>query len=149
MTDYVAKIEGVEINLSPDGFRRWAEHYYKCRHDFEPPDDGWSPVPYFLLCLAIELQLKAWHLETRRQKYVKDEFGHDLVASYRALDPRYQTLTAVEYATLGTASTMYESRRFQYMQPIDAMTGFSRAPRLEDLDTVAAKLIAAGAEPAK
>lgn len=49
------------FNFSPAGFRRWANQFYKCRQSFQCPD--FSPVPYFLLCRAIELQFKAVHLE--------------------------------------------------------------------------------------
>jgi hypothetical protein len=46
----------------------------------KPPK--FSILPYFLYCRAIELGLKAIHLETDKQQDVKDEYGHNLVKSY-------------------------------------------------------------------
>ena len=51
--------QGSEANLSPDAFHIYAMHYYKCKRDFTPPDNYFSPIPYFLLCRAIELEIKA------------------------------------------------------------------------------------------
>ena len=43
------------INLSPHGFRKWARQYRQCERDFRTPV-GFTPVPYFLLCRAIEFE---------------------------------------------------------------------------------------------
>ncbi len=56
MPNYVLGAESIEVNLSPDAFHRWAGHYYKCRQDFDSPH-RFSPVPYFLLCHSIELEI--------------------------------------------------------------------------------------------
>jgi hypothetical protein len=61
--DVTVDMQELKVNLSPDVFHRYAGHYYKCKQDFVCPDDGSSPVPYFLLCRAIELQIKARHLD--------------------------------------------------------------------------------------
>lgn len=63
-------VGGAHFNLSPDAFHLWATHYYKCEQDFVSPTK-FSPVPYFLLCRAIELELKARHLEGKTQKQVR------------------------------------------------------------------------------
>ena len=76
------------FNFSPAGFRRWANQFYQCRQSFQCPD--FSPVPYFLLCRAIELQFKAVHLEQLKaghpghqtQYDVKKLFNHKLIKSY-------------------------------------------------------------------
>jgi hypothetical protein len=58
-TDHVLYAHTFDMNLSPHGFRRWAQHFRACRQSFVSPDPGFSPVPYFLNCRAIELELKA------------------------------------------------------------------------------------------
>lgn len=128
------------VNLSPHGFHRWAQHYLKCERDFQAPE-GFSPVPYFLLCRAIELQLKAWHLEGRRQPEVKKDYGHNLVAAYEGLGQERKILSVDEVDTLSKANAMYMDKGFEYMSVGDAATGFSRAPNLAVLETVASKLI--------
>lgn len=94
----VIRLDPVYANISPDAFKRYASHYLKCRNDFQSPDK-FSPVPYFLLCRAIELALKARHLEHKTQKEVKKTFGHNLSEAYGALDPREKILNQSEEHT--------------------------------------------------
>jgi hypothetical protein len=139
-TQYILNAGVGFVNLSPHGFRRWAKHYLQCRRDFQAPT-GFSPVPYFLLCRAIELQLKALHLENKRQPWVKKDYGHDLMKAYSALAPEHQVLTSAELESLEKANVMYVDKGFEYMNVSDAATGFSRAPDLAVLDGIAAKVI--------
>ncbi len=139
-TDYVLKVEPMEINLSPVGFRLWARQHLQCRHDFQEPND-FSHVPYFLLCRAIELALKAEHLETMRQRQVKIDFGHDLLKSYSNLPRDMQILSQEGLGTLGAANAMYKDKGFEYFSVIDACTGFKRAPDVTILEAIAVKLL--------
>jgi hypothetical protein len=93
--------QGLNANLSPDAFHIYAMHYYKCKRDFTPPDDYFSPIPYFLLCSAIELEIKARHLKRLTQKEVKKRFRHHLLKAYKALDAQEQILSQNELAVLG------------------------------------------------
>lgn len=137
---YVLTAEAGHINLSPVGFRLWAKHYLQCKRDFQAPE-GFSPVPYFLLCRAIELQLKADHLETKRQQEVKRDFAHDLIKSYQTLDASKQILSEDQVETLKIANVMYKDKGFEYFAVMDAVTAFTRAPNLDALETIAVKLI--------
>jgi hypothetical protein len=128
------------INLSPDAFHRWATHYYKCRQDFQSPHK-FSPVPYFLLCRAVELQLKARHLQTKRQPEVKNTFGHNLMKAYGSLPSHEQILAPDELTILKQASAIYASKGFEYFNPEDALTAYKRFPDLSALDSVAKKLL--------
>jgi hypothetical protein len=132
------------VNISPDAFHRWAIHYQKCKHDFQCPHP-FSPVPYFLLCRAIELELKARHLKYATQKDVKDRFRHNLLKAYEALDPVERILNPNEERTLRDASSIYcdknEKGGFEYFNPEDALTAYKRYPDLTLLDAIASKLI--------
>ena len=140
----IVRMGVIEINLSPDAFHIYAGHYYKCKQDFKPPDDYVSPVPYFLLCRAIELEIKARHLKHRKQTEVRKDFGHHLLAAYRALDAQEQILSQSEEAVLTAADNIYATKGFEYFDPYDAATAFSRFPDLETLDTIAKKLLDLG-----
>ena len=133
-------VDFIDANLSPDAFHRWATHYQKCKKDFQC-SDRFSPVPYFLLCRAIELEIKARHLKCKKQVQVKKEFGHDLVKAYNALDPTERILNQSEEHTLRVASDIYNNKDFEYFDPQDALTGYSRFPDLTLLDSIASKLI--------
>lgn len=143
MTNQVIEVPSIEVNISPDGFHLWAQHYYKCMRDFISPN-SFSPVPYFLLCRAIELQLKAFHLKTKRQTQVKTEFGHDLMRSYSALSSGDQILSQVELDELTKANEVYSSKGFEYFAPVNALRGYSNFPDLEVLEQVCQKLLGHG-----
>jgi hypothetical protein len=133
---------GINANLAPDAFLRWANHYYQCRQSFQSPH-SFSPVPYFLLCRAIELAIKARHLTTLTQEDVKGIFGHDLLKAYMALAPAQRVLGADEERILKAASQIYAEKGFEYFDPEDALTAFRRYPQLDDLATIARKLVSA------
>jgi hypothetical protein len=142
--DVTVRMRALEVNLSPDAFHIYAGHYYKCKQDFKCPDGAFSPVPYFLLCRAIELQIKAKLLKQRKQGQVKHEFRHHLLKAYNALDAQERTLSQSELDVLAAADKIYSDKGFEYFVPEDALRGFSRYPDLKMLDTIAKKLIAAG-----
>ena len=129
------------INFSAFAFRRWALHYYKCRHDFVNPHK-FSPIPYFLLCRAIELELKARHLEKKRQPEVRRTFGHRIKSAYLALPKCERILDAEELLVLQKANSIYASKGFEYILPSDAATAYKRFPDLDALDRLAKKLLA-------
>ena len=142
--DVTVNMGAAKLHLSPDVFHRYAGHYYKCKQDFVCPDDGSSPVPYFLLCRAIELQIKAKLLKHRTQPGVKDEFGHRLLKAYKALDAQEQILSQSEVEVLTAADQIYRDKEFEYFRQSDALSGFSRFPDLDMLDIIAKKLINSG-----
>ena len=143
--NYTIKIETGHINLSPMAFRRTAEDFLDCYGSFHPTK--FSLVPYFLCARAIELALKALHLETRTQLQVKKDFGHDLKASYDALPVPNQILSSSEARVLEQTSLLYDTKvkAFEYLRPIDAAHAYNEFPVLEDLAQVATKLVSAHA----
>ncbi|TET75041.1 MAG: hypothetical protein E3J56_01365 [Candidatus Aminicenantes bacterium] len=140
MRQVIKGVGGINANLSPDAFHRWATHYYKCKQDFRSPHK-FSPVPYFLLCRAIELEIKSIHLRDKKQTEVKEDFGHDILKAYEALSEEYKILEDNEIKVLKVAKEIYCSKGFEYFNPEDALTGFSKFPDLNTLDTVVKKLI--------
>jgi len=140
MPNVTIKVGTAHVNLSPVGFRLWARDYFKCYLDFQKPGK-FSPVPFFLCCRAIELALKAKHLESKSQKEVKDLYSHDLVKSYSNLDPSQQTLLPEELDLLTAANKIYVRKDFEYLNVFDAATAYKRFPDLEKLGALAKKII--------
>ena len=118
-----------------------ARHLIKCKEDFRSPDSYFSPIPYFLLCRAIELAIKSRHLRLKRREDVKDEFGHCIFEAYSALDKNDRPLTLSQVKVLRQASPIYAGKGFEYLDPDDAMTGYKRFPRLAVLEEIAKKLV--------
>ena len=140
MTNYTIKAETGHINLSPTGFQLAARDYFKCYLDFEKPG-RFSVVPYFLCCRAIELSLKAKHLETKSRQDVKQTFRHNLIRSYKGLPSEKQNLSAEEFQLLQKANEIYNKKEFEYFSVLDAATGFERYPDLDRLADLTRKLI--------
>ncbi|WP_163831885.1 hypothetical protein [Spartinivicinus ruber] len=128
------------VNLSPDAFQLWANHYYKCKQDFQSPSK-FSPVPYFLLCRSIELTLKARHLHGDTKKAVKDKFSHNLKKCYDALKEDFKLLNKDEYKVLKFANKIYSKKGFEYFNAEHAIKGYKNYPELNKLDVIAKKLI--------
>jgi hypothetical protein len=139
--DYSLKAETGHINFSPVGFRQAAEDFLRFSEAHSPGQ--FSIVPYFLCCRAIELALKAVHLETRTQEEVKADFWHDLKASYEGLPARMWTLSEDEVELLERTSQLYKAKVFEYVSPADAGTAYSRFPPLDALTKLAKKLVTA------
>jgi hypothetical protein len=89
----------------------------------------------------LELEIKSRHLLSKSQKQVKTDYSHNLKKGYDALDSAQQILSQTELNILDNASKVYKDKGFEYFSPVDAMTGYKRFPPLNDLETVAEKLI--------
>ena len=141
MPDITIKLETGHINLSPVAFRLWAQDYYECYLSFVEKQQKFSPVPFFLCCRAIELALKAKHLETKSQNDVKDLYRHDLIKSYEALDPEQRVLSSEEFDLLRAVNGIYCSKAFEYFNVMDAGTGFQRFPDLAELNALTRRIV--------
>ena len=128
------------MNLSPLLFHEYAVQYLRCKSEFNAKTSPNSPVPYFLVCRAIELELKAKHLESKSRPEVKDTYGHNLKKAYDELPISLHVLSSQECKELQHASTIYKSKGFEYVEVYDAVTGLKAFPDLETLDQIAVKL---------
>lgn len=126
---------GTHLNISPEAFRILACDYFKAYLDFQPPRP-FSPVPFFLCCRAIELALKAEHLESKPQKKVKDLYDHYILKAYTGLDANQKTLTPDEVA----ASAIYAAKRFEYFDVGDAVRAHKKFPDVDKLAALARKI---------
>jgi len=142
LANIVISPETGHINLSPVLFHNYALQYLECHRSFDAVAN--SPVPYFLICRAIELELKARHLESKPRPEVKKKYGHNLKKSYDELPSTEQELDPVEYEELVRASEIYDipNKGFEYVSVFDAVTGLKNFPDLAVLEGIATKLVA-------
>ncbi len=141
MANIVITAETGHFNLSPILFHNYALQYLECCHSFDAETN--SPVPYFLVCRAIELELKAKHLESKLRPEVKQKYGHNLKKSYDELPNAEKVLDPVEYKELARASEIYDipNKGFEYVSVFDAVTGLKNFPDLAVLERIANKLV--------
>lgn len=141
MAHHTIKAETAHINLSPVLFRKNARDYFTAYLALREID-GFSPVPFFLCCRAIELALKAIHLESKSRDEVKDLYSHNLEKSYAELIPANQMLSPEEREFLRTANSIYSKKEFEYLNVYDAATAYTRFPDIANLEALARKITA-------
>lgn len=134
------KPSSVSWPIEPDFFSCWAKDYYNCRQQINQPG-RFSPVPYFLLCRAIELSIKAKLLRRWTQDQLRCKFRHDLVKAYKALDSHDQILSDSECSFLKSVSSKYSKKAFEYFNRKGGWPQFQKYPDLGELGRIAKKLI--------
>lgn len=144
----------IKANLAPEAYHRMANDFYRCKQSFQS-EYKFSPIPYFLLCRAIELCLKARHLAQMTQEEIKSNFGHNILKLYEEL--KVSLLSPYEVEILTQASRIYDVKKhhemegdykvtyagkgFEYYDPQHTYRGYNKFPNLEYLDAIAQKLI--------
>jgi hypothetical protein len=136
---YVLHAEPTVIKVTPYGFRRYAKQLIVC-FDLLLPDKEFSPIPYFFCCRAIELALKAKHLENKSKEEVKRLYSHDLVKAYMGLESDI-VLTKDEFDLLHATNDLYKSKEFEYFNVVSAAQAFKNFPDLNKLRELARKIV--------
>mgnify|MGYP000035302141 FL=1 len=131
--------EKTEVNLSATMLQLYASQYIKCANEFI--HDGFSPVYYSLYCKAIELGLKAIHLETKTIEQIPSDYGHDIKNSYDGLEESSKTLGPHEYAELTKASEIYNAKGFEYCRVKDSVQTFTNFPDFRVLRKIAEQFV--------
>ena len=99
------------------------------------------PCSFFLLCRAIELEIKSRPLKHQKQKEDKIKGAHKLSKAYNALGPPEKILSLNETQILDAADQSYAGKCFEYFDLEDAPLVYSRYPDMNALDSIAKKLI--------
>jgi len=146
MGNYVLKAEPGVLHISPLGFHRYASEFFRAAQDFKI-NDGFSPVPYYLICRSVELALKAFLLAQGVPKRTLKErtLGHDLEKVLKkavslGLD-QVVSITPQHKEELGKANNYYASKGFEYFEVTRAATGYPNLPDLRVLSDFASLLI--------
>jgi hypothetical protein len=133
------------MNISPDGFHKWATEFIECRKTLNTTlTKNVSPVAYYLLCHAIELEIKARLLRSSnnfKPRDLKNQYGHRLIDAYNALDTSDKVLTKTEIETLKVINQIYKDKGFEYFTPVNVFIVFQRLLDIKLLDHIASKLI--------
>jgi hypothetical protein len=146
----VVTVPVLEVSISPLGFHRYASEFLRTARAF--PDNsgfhksGFTPVPYYLVCRALELVLKAFALaKGDTVDAVKNKVGHDLTkALKRAKELGLDSLVSLsteEELELTKANDYYCKKGFEYFQLLPALKGYADLPSLRVLEELATRLV--------
>ena len=127
--------QSIVVNISPMAFHGWSEQYLAAARAV-PSRQGFSPVPYYLHGLAMELALKAFLLAKgiSRTTLANRKLGHNLHALLTESEQRglqqYSPITAAHRFHLSLLNDYYASRALEYFDLEKALKGFSGLPDL-------------------
>jgi hypothetical protein len=121
----IVQVGGATVRMGPVGFSLYAEEFYLAaisipEHSRAKENTRFTPVPYYLLCRALELMLKAFLLAKNKPlDQLKTRYGHNLETLWRAakeeglldilgaFEPEFET-------DLRKANTYYKDKAFEY-----------------------------------
>lgn len=146
MGNYVIKVQPMVLHISPLGFHRYASEFLRAAQGFKI-NDGFSPVPYYLICRSMELVLKAFLLAKGVPKRTLKgrTLGHDLEKVLKkavslGLD-KVVSITPQHKEELRKANNYYASKGFEYFEVTRAATGYPNLPDLRVLSDFATLLV--------
>jgi hypothetical protein len=146
MGSVVIKVPPMVLHISPLGFHRYASEFLRAAQGFKV-NDGFSPVPYCLVCRSMELSLKAFLLAKGfpKKRLKERNLGHDLEkilkkAISMELD-KFVTLSTQHTEELIKANKYYSSKGFEYFEVVKAMTGYRNLPDISVLADFATILV--------
>ena len=154
MADRAIPVPSGTVHLSALGLNRYAAHFLRAEAS-SSPEEGFSPVPYYLCCHSIELSLKAFllassdttnieHLDELK-KELKHGLGHDLEAAFRRAESQgirnVVQLPNDVGSLLRTATEYYKTKGFEYFSVVDAVSGYRDLPSLDELRELASVLV--------
>jgi len=146
MGNVIIKVPPMVLHISPLGFHRYASEFLRAAQGFKI-NDGFSPVPYYLICRSMELSLKAFLLAKGfpKKRLKERKLGHDLEKILKkaisiGLD-KFVPLSPQHTEELEKANKYYASKGFEYFEVIKAMTGYRNLPDISVLTDFATLLV--------
>jgi len=146
MSDVVIKVPPIVLHISPLGFHRYAVEFLRAAQGSKI-NDGFSPVPYYLICRSIELAMKAFLLAkgVPKKRLKERNLGHDLEkvlekAISMGLD-EVVSISPQHKEELKKANNYYASKGFEYFEVIKAVMGYRNLPDIPVLSDFATLLV--------
>lgn len=148
MRNIVLKAAPAVFNVTCYGFHVWAEDFLAAEKLYAPKARTGSYVAHFLCCQSVELSLKGFlSLKGLKRTELRRRFGHDLVRLFREASARglsaLVTLYPDDLKVLTKVNGWYDSaggKKFQYFDAWEALHGFTRAPDLAGIESLANRL---------
>ena len=163
MTTYTMDCETAHYFITPTGFLLYAKDYLSAAKNWKIGEQ-YSPVPYFLCCMSIELGFKAFILaksngvnlvnsngeniiknNAYNKEYVRTKIGHDLVTALaKAISltlNEFVSTTPEEEKQLQNANYYYnKGKGFEYFS-IEKFFSEAKLPDIEILKQYSEKLL--------
>ena len=146
--DHVITVPTIHVNLTPLAFHRFATQYRDVARTARVPS-GFSPVPCYLYCRALELSFKAYLLVNgvTKKEIEGKALGHDLVRNLDRAEglglSGIVKVSAQERQEVVKANSYYVNKDFEYANIMRAVRGYRDLPDLAVLDVLVGNLLPA------
>jgi len=138
----VIQVGTATVRMSPVGFALYAEEFYIAAVSIPQQsrargNTSFTPVPYYLLCRALELILKAFLLaEYRTLDELKQRYGHDLEKLWHEAIKHGLSEVVIETSSnfssdLSKANSYYKGKAFEYFDFSRWAHGYKDLPPFE------------------
>ena len=131
----VIEAEPGHFTITGVTFLTYARKYLRAAESLAPSGPGFDPVPFHLLCQAVELYLKAfiWLKERPTARKIGSKYGHDLRKLWRHSKSRglqrYAKITVRRELALQLVAPYYKNRQFAYCDLDMIFSGYSQLSR--------------------
>lgn len=144
---YVLNARPIVLKISPFGLLLYAKEFLGAARALSHRD-GFSPVPYYLLCHSIETGMKAFILaKGGSHRNNKRKLGHDLATVLASADglgfAAIVPISPDERRELSEANAYYDNKGFEYFELGLMVTGSRPLPPLASLDRLADRIVVA------
>jgi len=131
------------------GFLRYSKDFLDAAKGYKQPPKRFSPVPYFLYCLSIELALKAFLIKKGTQvSNLRECYGHNLKRTLKRTNDLglsdIVAISAEQEKEISKANKHYaykERGGFEYFHPSTIGRGNKTLPDLSSLEKTAVDLV--------
>jgi hypothetical protein len=121
------QLSGSSTVAHVDGYwlRHYAGDFLAAAREFKPPENRFSPVPYYLICHSIELSLKSFLFTAGYNKAGRRKLNHDLEKAFRSAEENglgsHLQITANDRVLLQSANKLYPKKEFEYFESLETV----------------------------
>jgi hypothetical protein len=124
MANVVIEVPTDHIDATGMTFMVYAKRYREAALaclNIDQGTEGFDPVPYYLLCLSLELHLKSfiWLKDGSGHKALKTNYGHDIEKLWRDSKnlgiSKYAQETPLRNHVISLVGPYYRDRKFNYL----------------------------------
>lgn len=123
--NYSLQAEGITARVDGYWLRHYAGDFLAAAKAFDPPENRFSPVPYYLICHSIELSLKSFLFSAGFNRSDRKKLNHDLEEALCSAERNglssHLEITLNDREVLRKANRLYAKKEFEYFESLETI----------------------------
>lgn len=119
------QVNDVVVHVDGYWLRHYAGDFLAAAKVFEPPENRFSPVPYYLICHSIELSLKSFLFSAGFKRRDRKRLNHDLEKALSSAEDSglsaHLEITSNDREVLRKANRLYPKKEFEYFESLETI----------------------------